>query len=90
MRHRLALCALPLFAAFWAQEAFAIVYVPGRYENGIYSRPHFLHDGERAKAGLRLRQLVGSGAMTKEGELGPDREGPETSQPAAQPPLDER
>jgi hypothetical protein len=84
MRRRLSLCALTLFAAFWAQEAFAVVYVPGRYENGIYSRPHFRYDVEPAKAGLRLKQFVGRGAPTKEAAPAPDK-GLEPEPPAAQP-----
>lgn len=80
MRRRLSLCGLTLFAALWAQEAFAVVYVPGRYENGIYSRPHFRYDGEAAKPGLWLKRLVGSEAVVKKGEPGQEQE-PKLSPP---------
>jgi hypothetical protein len=87
MRRRLSLCALTLFTAAWAQEALAVVYVPGRYENGIYSRPHFRSDGEAGQAVLRLKRLVGSGKVSKDGELPADEE-PEAALGAA-PPADE-
>lgn len=54
-----------------ATSAWATVYVPGQYKNGIYVRPHFLDSPEQVYGGPLLLPPDAAAAKAKEEAPGP-------------------
>ena len=67
----LAASALVFGSIVAATSAWATVYVPGHYKNGIYIRPHFLDSPDQVHGGPLLLPPDEAAAKAKEAAPGP-------------------
>jgi hypothetical protein len=67
----LAASALVFGSIVAATSAYATVYVPGQYKNGIYIRPHFLDSPDQVYGGPLLLPPDAAAAKAKEDVPGP-------------------
>ena len=67
----LAASALVFGSIVAATSAWATVYVPGQYKNGIYIRPHFLDSPDQVYDAPLLLPPDAAGAKAKEEVPGP-------------------
>ena len=79
----LAASALIFGSIVAATSAWATVYVPGQYKDGIYIRPHFLDSPEQTRGGPLL--LPPDAEPAKEEAPGPVMLEPEAVPPQRQP-----
>ena len=81
----LAASALIFGSIVAATSAWATVYVPGQYKDGIYIRPHFLDSPEQTRGGPLLLPPDAEAAKAKEEAPGPVMLEPEAVPPQRQP-----